>query len=171
MDPKCKSCVDHCNYEYRGYDEDIKRELDMLCIKPVHRVEKPKPIYITTGGRSGGKDYTFKSLLNSIYGTSLTDAEKMYIENDVKATIDLYNRYYRKENGMILPKIEKVIFNDPATIIKWRDGSKTVVKAENEPFDPEKGLAMAIAKKALGNEGNYYETFKKWLPKENAKTK
>lgn len=25
---------------------------------------------------------------------------------------------------------------------------------------------MAIAKKALGNQGNYYNTFKKWLPKE-----
>ena len=56
-------------------------------------------------------------------------------------------------------KIEKVIFNDPATIVFWRDGSKTIVKAQtNETFDQEKGLAMAIAKKALGNEGNYYET-------------
>ena len=62
-------------------------------------------------------------------------------------------------------EIAKVIFNNPATIVIWDDGSKTVVKAENEPFDPEKGLAMAIAKKALGNKGNYYETFKKHLPK------
>ena len=28
---------------------------------------------------------------------------------------------------------------------------------------------MAIAKKALGNKGNYYETFKKWLPKTESK--
>lgn len=62
--------------------------------------------------------------------------------------------------------INNIIFNDPATIIFWNDGTKTVVKAENEEFDPEKGLAMAIAKKVLGNKGNYYETFKKWLPKE-----
>lgn len=64
--------------------------------------------------------------------------------------------------------IKDVIFNDPATIVFWNDGTKTVVKAENEEFDPEKGLAMAISKKFLGNKGNYYETFKKWLPeKEN----
>ena len=63
-------------------------------------------------------------------------------------------------------EIKNVIFNDPATIVFWNDGTKTVVKAENEPFDPEKGLAMAIAKKALGNKGNYYNKFKKWLPKE-----
>ena len=60
--------------------------------------------------------------------------------------------------------IDNVIFNDPATIVFWNDGTKTVVKADNEPFDPEKGLAMAISKKVLGNQGNYYETFKKWLP-------
>lgn len=68
----------------------------------------------------------------------------------------MHNKYFR---------IRKVIFNDPATIILWSDGSKTVVKAENEEFDPEKGLAMAISKKALGNEGNYYNVFKKWLQK------
>lgn len=63
--------------------------------------------------------------------------------------------------------IEKVIFNDPATIIIWTTGEKTVVKCgEGEVYDPEKGFAMAIAKYVLGNKGNYYETFKKWLPKE-----
>lgn len=62
-------------------------------------------------------------------------------------------------------KIRKVIFNNPATIILWTDGTKTVVKAENEPFDPEKGMAMAIAKKFLGNNHAYYNQFKRWLPK------
>lgn len=60
--------------------------------------------------------------------------------------------------------IEKVIFHDPATIVYWTDGTKTVVKTQNsEKYDPEKGLAMAITKKTLGNMGNYYDTFAKWL--------
>ena len=63
--------------------------------------------------------------------------------------------------------IKKAIFNNPATIVYWNDGTKTVVKAENEDFDPEKGLAMAIAKKAYGNVGSYYNQFKKFLPKDN----
>lgn len=67
--------------------------------------------------------------------------------------------------------IKNVIFNDPATIVFWNDGTKTVVKAENEDFDPEKGLAMAISKKFLGNQGNYYETFKKWLPEKESELK
>lgn len=61
--------------------------------------------------------------------------------------------------------IEKVIFNNPATIVFWSDGKKTVVKcAGDEAFDEEKGLAMAISKRVLGNQGNYYNEFKKWLP-------
>ena len=63
--------------------------------------------------------------------------------------------------------IKKVIFKNPATIVFWSDGSKTVVKTHLDDYDPEKGLAMAIAKKALGNEGNYYNVFKKWLPKDD----
>ena len=47
--------------------------------------------------------------------------------------------------------IDRVIFNDPATIIYWKDGSKTVVKrSEDDIWDPEKGFCMAIIKKLYG---------------------
>jgi hypothetical protein len=62
-------------------------------------------------------------------------------------------------------RIKKVIFNDPATIILWHDGTKTVVKTQNgEKYDPEKGMAMAISKKCFGNAWEYYSIFKKWVP-------
>lgn len=68
--------------------------------------------------------------------------------------------------GMNIPEIKKVIFNDPATIVIWADGTKTVVKTQNgEEYDPEKGLAMAITKKALGNKRDYYHTVKHWTKK------
>ena len=63
--------------------------------------------------------------------------------------------------------IKKVKFNPPATIVFWTDNTKTVVKCQGEDYDPEKGLAMCISKKFLGDKGNYYEVFKKWLPKED----
>lgn len=70
-----------------------------------------------------------------------------------------------------LPKIKDVKFNDPATIVFWADGTKTVVKCQDgDIFDPEKGLAMAITKKALGNKGNYCNELKKWLPKDKEAT-
>ena len=65
--------------------------------------------------------------------------------------------------------IKNVIFNDPATIVFWNDRTKTVVKVQNETFDPEKGLAIAIAKKYFGNKGSYYNVFRKWLAKKETR--
>lgn len=63
--------------------------------------------------------------------------------------------------------IENVIFNDPATIVFWLDGSKTVVKCQpGDTFSKELGLAMAICKKVYGNKGNYNDVFKKWVPQD-----
>lgn len=65
------------------------------------------------------------------------------------------------------PKIERVIFNDPATIVIWSDKTKTVVKCQTgDTYDKEKGLALCIAKKYFGNKGNFNEVFKKWIPEE-----
>jgi len=68
---------------------------------------------------------------------------------------------YRIDEGKIrfmhfMPGIERIIFNNPATIVYWTDGTKTVVKAHGEEFSEEYGLAMAFARKVLetayGNE-------------------
>lgn len=69
-------------------------------------------------------------------------------------------------SAIVLPEIKDVMFNGTATIVFWADDTKTVVKAVGEAFDPEKGLAMAIAKKALGNKGNYFNKIKKWTAKQ-----
>lgn len=63
--------------------------------------------------------------------------------------------------------IQRVIFNKPATIVYWTDGTKTVVKCqEGDEYRRETGLAMAIAKKHLGNKGNYNEVFKNFIGEE-----
>lgn len=60
--------------------------------------------------------------------------------------------------------IKNVIFNDPATIVFWADGTKTVVKCQDgEEFDPEKGITMAFFKKMHGNKGSYFNEIKKWV--------
>lgn len=66
-------------------------------------------------------------------------------------------------------EIVDVIFNDPATIVFWTDGTKTVVKTQDgEPYDPEKGMAMAFCKKLMGNnKRDYYHTFLHYLKKYN----
>lgn len=68
--------------------------------------------------------------------------------------------------------IKKVIFNEPATIVFWGDDTKTVVKcSKRDEYDYEKGIAMAIAKKAFGNTNDYYNKIKNFLPKEDEQKK
>lgn len=68
-------------------------------------------------------------------------------------------------DGSIFTKdmIKDVIINDRATIILWTDGSKTVVKCQEEDLDrisPEAGIAIAIMKKVFGNKGNFNNVLK-----------
>ena len=116
----------------------------------------------------------FKAIVNKIEGKE----EKKEMENITynyddsvlpKVLINAIENANKisKIDYKILPKIKQVIFNNPATIVFWTDNTKTIVKAVNEKFDSEKGLAMAIAKKCLGNKGNYFNEFKKWIREED----
>lgn len=82
--------------------------------------------------------------------------------------------------------IENVIFQNPATIVFWSDGTKTVVNCMDnveerkkivdgkeviirkprkcDTYSKEAGLAMAIVKKWAGNNGNYNNIFRKFIP-------
>ena len=100
-----------------------------------------------------------KDLLNSIYGIH---------SKTLKEEIQMKTKSHSAYNP-----INKVIFNDPATIVFWKDGTKTVVKRqEGAEFDPEKGLAMAICRHYLcdicGLE-RYDGVFKRYMPKEMKK--
>lgn len=65
-----------------------------------------------------------------------------------------YTKLFYVDSKVIDTKIikpKKVIFHNPATIVYWSDGSKTVVKAqEGDGWDEEKGLAMCYVKKFIG---------------------
>lgn len=84
----------------------------------------------------------------------------------------MYSAVYQKEvrAAMNAATIKNAIFAPPATIVYWSDGSKTVVKcSERAIFDPEKGLAMAIAKRCGGNKGSYYKEIQNWVEKSGKK--
>lgn len=77
-----------------------------------------------------------------------------------------YNNYTGDEVVLTLENwvIEKVIFNDPATIVFWKDGTKTVVKCQDgDTYNKELGLAMCCSKKLFGNKGNFNKVFKKYI--------
>lgn len=121
---------------------------------------------------SGLHEYTFQIEKDGIqvikfwrYPDTFSEADKEYVQNRfLENIIDEWR--ISKEKTPTPLSIKDVIFNPPATIVLWADGTKTVVKAQGlDGFDPEKGLAMAISKKALGNKGNYYNTFGKYIEK------
>lgn len=81
----------------------------------------------------------------------------------VKAVEYLNNNFGKRA----VPQIKNVIFNNPATVVMREDGTKTVVKCQpGDTYSKETGLALCIAKKYLGNKGNFNEVFKKWIPEE-----
>lgn len=104
-------------------------------------------------------EYKIKQEVNGIYDLSAIKEKEniMPTNNSNKFTVTLNGLYLMPS----IPEIEKVIFNDPATIVFWEDGTKTVVKVKpGEKFDKWTGLAMASMKKIHGKE--FHSFFRKW---------
>jgi hypothetical protein len=93
-----------------------------------------------------------------------------YTMADVRSTLELLS-WYQNGREISSPLVEKVIFNNPATIVIWADGTKTVVKCQKnkngkyEKYDKEKGLALCYMKRALGNKYDYYSVVKNIIEK------
>lgn len=66
------------------------------------------------------------------------------------------------------------LFISATDTVFWSDKTKTVVKCdyEYETYDPEKGIAMTIAKKTIGdNKYEYYNAFLHWMKKREKQKK
>lgn len=98
----------------------------------------------------------------------IIDATNLFPERRIFPTgryaTEIMGLFNKRNTHQSKPSIKEVMFNNPATIVFWSDDTKTVVKAKDgEQFDKEKGLAMAISKKFLGNKYEYYNEFEKWI--------
>lgn len=83
----------------------------------------------------------------------------------LRDSVDIRNAAVRRRSGIYPwgePKValgyiysfkpKKVIFNGPATIVIWKDGTKTIVKRrEGETDDKEKAVMYCILKKLCGD--------------------
>ena len=134
----------------------------------------PNEITITTSNpyTDWMKTWT-KTQINSVYGAFGNAGEAAeYCKKDVENTQFAYERLLGGHWHLPSVEVKKVIFNDPATIIQWNDGSKTVVKCQNgEPFDAEKGFVMAYLKKLLGNDNTFNKEIAKWVKYDEPKKK
>lgn len=85
--------------------------------------------------------------------TTVDDVYKNMTDCQQKVCLFMIGEALKQAKGSFTPdSIKKVIYNDPATIIFWSDGTKTIVKCmENEDYDPEKGFMAAVTKKVFGD--------------------
>lgn len=115
-----------------------------------HKINEPVN-YITIADR----------VLNGEFGNCVERKKKLEAAGyNYEAVQTIVNEKISKISPLY---IKDVKFNGPATIVFWIDGTKTVVKcSENDVFDQEKGLAMAMIKKMSGNVNSYHKIFKKW---------
>lgn len=63
-----------------------------------------------------------------------------------------YAKYGKeKEDNDSIP-YQRIIFNPPATIVYWKNGTRTVVKCDpNDKYDPMTGVLLCFLKKQYGN--------------------
>ena len=101
------------------------------------------------------KSYTDYELHNKLYGRNTVKGSDLVITPELRKTMtDEYKKGLIEGREIVWKSIsvDRIIFNDPATIVFWKDGTKTVVKCQNgQTFNPYFGLCAAIAKKLYGS--------------------
>ena len=144
--------------EVKGMFENIKVNNFETMIYPDSEHVKCKLEFSTSFENAA----ELRNAFGKIYDPDIADAIAYGISNSVRkpgvrksgrypwgnaSAVKFEGKWY-KTNGLPVPK--KVIFNGPATVVMWVDGTKTVVKkSEDEPDDREKALMYCVFKKFL----------------------
>ena len=156
VDELCKGCNGECYGAYPECENCPYDDLDEDLDKAKRKERKDYKMYY-----NGVKI----KIGNKIYYPDTVDWEQnpdAFPELKISTRISPYNLDITSNLS-----ITNVIFNPPATIVFWSDKAKTVVKCDpKEEYDPEKGIAMAICKKMIGdNKRDYYNVFLHWIKK------
>lgn len=154
-----------CDYRFAAYINDLTLNHYASAMSN-HCLEFASHDVITEHDRRA-KTFYVAETLNEWFSKLIKDEPyKAWTVKDPGLGYKDYGTRYDKYPTLNANFIKRVIFSDPATIVFWEDGTKTVVKTQDgEKYDKEKGLAMAIAKRVFGNERDYYNVFKRWMRK------
>ena len=87
----------------------------------------------------------------------------------MKESTPRFGGYVLNDDGTEYIYIKQVIYNDPATIVLWSDGTKTTSKCDyRDAYNPEMGLVLAVMKKIV--DGKYVaDLLHDWAPDEGQK--
>lgn len=147
---KCKTLyleTETAGYESPGYQKDINSTYiyDRCgCALGIIRQKDGKTeFHIKTPTICDGHYCVFKE----------PEIHKAFLPEVVNKRFDVYDPF-KIAKSMLTPttKVDRIVFNDPATIVFWKDGTKTIVKcSDNEDFNPYFGFCAAVAKRVFGN--------------------
>nr|DAM62941.1 MAG TPA: Mor transcription activator family [Caudoviricetes sp.] len=119
--------------------------------------EKPSGLYLSCLNLDGDAESKAefkrlaKTVLNKKYGLESMKEDKIVEKKGHLITKKDCNDFLFRYVGFMSPDVVRVIFNPPATIVFWMDGSKTVVKcAKGEKFDPYTGFCYAYTERYFG---------------------
>ena len=113
-----------------------------------------------------------KKKIKKELATSKTQKGKFDSIDSSNINVDDYFTFVPKEAVILkqydpkkifsIPKVEKVLFRNPATIVWFSDGTKSVaICGYDDVYDKETGMAICLCKRMLGNK-EYRELMDKW---------
>lgn len=100
------------------------------------------------------------------YGIPVEAVQRTRLSDDFVAGWNAAANHFQTPPAPALPRPVNVIFNGPATVVYWDDGTKTVVKCQpGDTFSAETGLMAAMLKRYMGNDNTYNKVINYWLDK------
>ena len=104
---------------------------------------------------------TYNSLLtgytNPLQTFSITSSSDPNLE--IVLDSDILKSYLN--DNIKIPEVDRIIYNDPVTIVFWKDGTKTKVRcAKDAVFDKYNGFLAALGIKIYGNNSKLQKMIK-----------
>lgn len=144
-------------------NEETKIKLNtrygMVSMSPSQRYEEAKKVTAAL------KEVT-ESLVMPMITSCQTWNTYPGLQDDINCILNGPKKYNKEENIMIISGIKNVFFNEvkKTTTVVFLDHTSVIVKcADNDHFDPEMGLAMAIARRCFGSRTKLKKAVDKWV--------
>lgn len=131
---------------------------DSICVDPLKEYQT-NPIVFGVTPRRNGKGLILKKIKEVEEQNKSIAIDKSKI-NEIKIDEIKEIKFATKS---IVDEIKDIIFNDPATIVLWKDGTKTVVKATHgDEYDKRTGVALCVLEKLVGSKSGIKTLVKKY---------
>ena len=154
---------------YKEYLDKEMAKLQLNSMYGLHGGDIPAEVEFTNRVKGfGASTYKLFGVPESMVDTKESTAAYEHAMDAISSTFDKYRGGFMKDYTSMYDKaIKKVIFNDPATVVMWNDGTKTVVKKHGDvEFNGEAAVMYAYVLRWHFN--NNRKSMRIWL-KQNAK--